>query len=58
MEGIYNSGMHPIVYYTTRSEEKRVVRSLHLCRIQDEHDKYLKKLGYVPKDKDKRIQNH
>ena len=47
------SGMHLMpVYYTDTNLKKRKSRKVtaSMQKAQDEHDKYLKKLGYVPKE--------
>tara|TARA_S200002703_G_C3770560_1_gene237235 strand:+ start:150 stop:515 length:366 start_codon:yes stop_codon:yes gene_type:complete len=46
------SGMHLMpVYYTDTNLKKKKKRkvSASMQKAQDEHDKYLKKMGYVPK---------
>ena len=47
------SGMHLMpVYYTDTNLKKRKKRKVtaSMQKAQDEHDKYLKKLGYVPNE--------
>ena len=46
------SGMHMLpVYYTTTNQKKRKPKKVtaKMQRAQAEHDKFLKRMGYVPK---------
>ena len=54
MEGIYNerNASNARVLHGHESEEEKESRKVtaSMQKAQDEHDKYLKKLGYVPKE--------